>query len=297
MVEHLIVVISRGVLRRDGVSHRHPSAPLPVCGVCAFVAGERLVERGVDAHASDGVGGERIWRCFRFLLVSRAFDVVQHDDGSKREPRAEGGVDGEMASLVEVGDAGDVRHALDGDESAGFGLVGVERSVSDGVGGDRAVHLAGDVGVDGVLGVAHLGVGVVCGAESGPQGAAVTDEDDERVVAAPAAGRDLRGGRGDIIVPTEAKGGDDVQTPRTQGGGNRRGEGLPPTRGRGVNNIDGVVSGERRRRTAAAAATDTAAAVRRPPRWEDVRPSRDDASDLPILAWGDAARRFVDARV
>ena len=202
-----------------------------------------------------------------------------------------------MASLVEVGDAGDVRHALDGDESAGFGLVGVERSVSDGVGGDRAVHLAGDVGVDGVLGVAHLGVGVVCGAESGPQGAAVTDEDDERVVAAPAAGRDLRGGRGDIIVPTEAKG---ATTSRPRGRraeetaearvSHRREEGWLTT-------STASSRGERRRRTAAAAATDTAAAVRRPPRWEDVRPSRDDASGLPILAWGDAARRFVDARV
>jgi hypothetical protein len=59
---------------------------------------------------------------------SGAGDVVEDEDRAEGEPGAEGRVDAEVAALVEVRDAGDVRHALDRDEAPGFGLVRVEDS-------------------------------------------------------------------------------------------------------------------------------------------------------------------------
>ena len=106
--------------------------------------------------------------------------------------------------------------------------------------------LARDVGVDGVRGVADLGVGDVRVAEGGPERARVADEDDQRVVAAGARGGDRRRGRGDVVVPAEAEGGDDVQASRGERGADRRRQWFPiPGRARGRRRR---VRGRRRRR-------------------------------------------------
>lgn len=110
VVLDLVVVVAVAAPDRTGVAHRQPTPPRRshAGAVDAFGSGECLGEkRGACA-------GAVAWR--RERLPGWRGRHVEHDRGTQRDPRPEGGVDAQVA-WRQPGKAGYVGQTLDGDAS------------------------------------------------------------------------------------------------------------------------------------------------------------------------------------
>ena len=211
MIRHLIFRVSRRVTRLHRVPDRHPQPPLTLRRTTRrLVPVERVVESLVHPRPRGWIKRERVGRRPGLLTVAGAARIVEHHDGAERQPGSERGVDGEVRALVQVRHPGDVSHPLHRDEPPGLGLVRVEHPAD--LTPEHAVDLDVHVRVHRVLGVANLRPGVVRVAEDGPKGCAVPHEDDEGVLAHGSPWGDLRGVRGDLVVPPKLQRRDDVKT-------------------------------------------------------------------------------------